>query len=1011
MKRFLAFVTILLVPFIALAQQHSIEIDEASFKPVHTDALTGVAIDKIEPDYSQRPCARIKMHINRMSREDINGISVKVIGGNAVVMKRLVAAEGTGLIIELTAKPEIRFYLHHDKYGDSNQVNLNLEGNTEYRINAQLNYMHTIVVSSNVANAEVYVDDAFKGRIGANFTLSINDIQPGKHKIKIQDGSLKNETSVDVNNQNVSFRLELNQAQARPQYAVFVVDPKEASITIDGKPLMLNAEGVASTILNSGSHEYVVSANDYYTEKGSLVIDGAKVVKNIKLRPAFGFLSVPANGDLAGAGVYIDNSLIGKTPINKYKVANGSHKVRIVKDMYKAIEGEVVVKEGEVTEFAPKLVADFAEVTLKTGTGFGIYVNNEFKGTTTWSGTLPTGTYIFEARKEGYNPTSLSQTISQTPPSQSYTIPTPTPIMGSLNINSDPIMSQVYIDGTLVGETPMMHDLTIGKHTVSITKAGYSKSVQEVTIAQGQTAELNVTLSKGMKLYYTSSDGKIVTPQEGVFDANIISNTYVNGQGVIEFDNSITKIADFGFKMCTTLTSITIPNSVTAIGFEAFYNCSSLKKIVIGNSVTSFGKYAFSGCNSLTDVTINNGVSEISDETFRGCASLTTIVIPNSVTKIGDKAFEGCSSLQSITMSNRVKLIGHNAFNGCNRLTSVHITDLSAWCKIAFSNGNANPLHKGARLYINGKEARNITIPSDVTRIRFATFYNCPSLTSVIIPENVTYISKSAFCDCSMLTTVTISNSVTSIGAYAFNGCKLLSTIVIPDSVTTIGKHTFDGCSSLASVTIGSNVKSFGDEVFAGCYNLSNVVIREGVTSIKKSLFSGLSSLTSVTIPNSVTGIEDSAFYGCSSLKSIVIPNGVTTIGEEAFRSCSSLASVTIGTGVTTIGAKAFYGCSSLTRVTIPDSVTTIGYIAFYNCTALTSVTIGIGVKEIKAWAFKDCTSLTSIYCKPSTPPRVDSYNHPFYYNASGRKIYVPAASLESYKNWGYSDEIVGYDF
>lgn len=49
----------------------------------------------------------------------------------------------------------------------------------------------------------------------------------------------------------------------------------------------------------------------------------------------------------------------------------------------------------------------------------------------------------------------------------------------------------------------------------------------------------------------------------------------------------------------------------------------------------------------------------------------------------------------------------------------------------------------------------------------------------------------------------------------------------------------------------------------------------------------------------------------------------------------------------------------------------------------------------------------------PTTPPSGDSSM--FYNNASGRKIYVPAASVEAYKaDYGWSDyvaDIVGYDF
>ncbi len=218
MKRLLL-LALLMVPFLAFAQEqqgakqtYSIEIDAKSLTPVQTDALSGVAIDKIGRDSSQRPCARIKMHINRMTRKEIDQLIVKPIGGNIEVMKKVVAAEGNGLIIELTAKQPTRFYLHHDKYGDSNEVSLNLEGNKEYRINAQLNYLHTIFVGSNTVNADVYIDDEFKGKINSDYSLTINDVIPGQHKIRVQDGSLRKEEMVEVSGSRLSFRIELDQA-------------------------------------------------------------------------------------------------------------------------------------------------------------------------------------------------------------------------------------------------------------------------------------------------------------------------------------------------------------------------------------------------------------------------------------------------------------------------------------------------------------------------------------------------------------------------------------------------------------------------------------------------------------------------------------------------------------------------------------------------------------------------------------------------------------------------------
>ena len=541
------------------------------------------------------------------------------------------------------------------------------------------------------------------------------------------------------------------------------------------------------------------------------------------------------------------------------------------------------------------------------------------------------------------------------------------------------------------------------------------------------------------EIWYTSNEENIITPYKtDVFGANIISNAYENGKGIIKFDGTVTSIGDEAFRQLSSLTSITIPDGVTSIGDEAFAICRSLTRVTIPESVTSIGYNAFSICPSLKDITIPRDVTLIGDSAFSFCSSLTSITIPDGVESIGVEVFHTCSSLSTITIPDSVTSIGAGAFAYCTSLTEFTIPN------------SVTSIGNGA--FSGCSSLTSITIPDSVTSIGDAAFSSCTSLTAFTIPNNVTSIGYSFFSGCSSLTEIMIPNNVTSIGSYAFNGCSSLTEIMIPNSVTSIGGHAFNGCSSLTEITIPDSVIAIEERnPFANCINLYKFNSKYASEDNRCLIINGeiiafaSANITSYAIPDCVTSIGNSAFNGCSSLTSIDIPESVISIGDAAFNYCSSLSKVSIlGHNVTLEGYGLFCYCTSLKefeseyasedgrclivdgvlrafapqgliKYSIPDNVTKVERWSI-SSEELEELVIPSSVTEIASspFGYSDTSDFRNVYCKNAIPPTLggNSYNT-FYFIKE--KIYVPIASVDAYKTaegWKqFADKIEGYNF
>ena len=485
-------------------------LDESSFAPVNQNAITGLNIDPIAKDRSNRECARVKIHVTRMTAEDIAGISVRTVGGNILVMRKEIAAGGNGIIVEMTARPGVRFYLHHDIFGESNVVTVDLEGNKEYKIEAWCNLFQTITVACDRIGAGVFLDGRYKGVIGDQGVLVIPDVTTGLHQINIADSSDEASMSIEVTRSNVYFSIALQDSASLQQFVLFRVDPADATVELDGSVLPVN-DGTASKMMRFGTYRYRVYAPRYHPAEGTVTVNSTEHRSEVDviLKPAVGVLEITDNQSVNGADVYVDDEYIGKAPLTTSRLSSGSHKIRFVKPMYEPYEQYITIYEGKTLAISPELEADFVTVTLKAVPGSEIWVNGVYKGVDSWTGDLAKGACRFEVRKAGHRTAYLSRDLNSTSPI-TIDLPAPEPVYGQLVIDSTPAMAIVEISGMNPRETPVIiSKMLVGTHEVRIKKDGYQDYVTTVTVSEGKTAEIKASLNKGTTSSSTKSSKKL----------------------------------------------------------------------------------------------------------------------------------------------------------------------------------------------------------------------------------------------------------------------------------------------------------------------------------------------------------------------------------------------------------------------------------------------------------------------------------------------------------------------
>ncbi len=208
-------------------------------------------------------------------------------------------------------------------------------------------------------------------------------------------------------------------------FLALTVEPKNASVYINGELQQIDDNGELMVMLPYGEHQYRIEANGYMNEAGIIAVGKETVTKAIRLKSALATLKINST-----------------TP------------------------------------------------------GADIIVNNQKRGTGSWSGSLTAGMYLIECQKPGYHSYQTSITLAKQE-EKALTIPALTAKYGSIVVSVKPIGAEVWMDGAKLGTSPgVFSNVLATKHTIEVKKAGYQTLRKTFELAEGEKNTIDGALEK-----------------------------------------------------------------------------------------------------------------------------------------------------------------------------------------------------------------------------------------------------------------------------------------------------------------------------------------------------------------------------------------------------------------------------------------------------------------------------------------------------------------------------------
>lgn len=353
----------------------------------------------------------------------------------------------------------------------------------------------TLSVASDPQGANVLVDGVVAGR-----TPYQGELSPGEHVVAVEmEGRMREERKVvarEGRDANVSFALA-----ALPKSPALAVEsePIGALVMLDGKE---RGRTPFLAPLEKGKHEVVLKLEGH-REVGTFFNMPSDRDLSIRLDLPVGQGTgsrLTLTSQPGGANVTIDGKEIGITPWSG-EIRPGNHKV--------VVAAKGFVQEERIVQVQPNRDADVT-FALNREPGPGklhieteppeavVALDGQQAGTSPYTGDVAPGEHQLEVSFEGYK--TIAQQL-QLDPGQQLSLKlalqpaTAGQVPPLIAVASDPQGAQLFVDGKLVGPTPIKARSTPGPHEIKLALDGYISRTGKINLPDSRDFELRMAIS------------------------------------------------------------------------------------------------------------------------------------------------------------------------------------------------------------------------------------------------------------------------------------------------------------------------------------------------------------------------------------------------------------------------------------------------------------------------------------------------------------------------------------